>query len=119
MSEINSLITNKIFVEVSKMSSKKKILGARWVFKIKDDGLYKARLVIRGFEQRYEIHYIDTYASVINLTTIRVLLAVATYLDLYIHLLDVKTAFLNSILPEKKRIYMKMPEAYSKLSDDI
>src|SRR5437762_1477517 len=101
MSEINSLVTNKTFVEVSKMPTKKKILRARWVFKIKDDGRYKARLMIRGFEQRYEIYYTDTYAPVVNLTTIRVLLAVATYLDLHIHILDVKTAFLNSILPEK------------------
>jgi hypothetical protein len=75
-------------------------------------------LIIRGFEQRYEIHYTDIYASVINLITIRVLLAVVTYLDLHIYLLDVKTAFLNSILSEKKRVYMKMSDAYSKLSDD-
>ena len=100
------------------MPAKKKILGVRWVFKIKDNGRYKTRLVIRGFEQRYRIYYTDTYASVVNLTTIRVLLAVVTYLDLHIHMLDVKTAFLNSILPKKERIYIKVPDAYSKLSDD-
>ena len=54
----------------------------------------------------------------VNLTTIRVLLAVVTYLDLYIYMLDVKTAFLNSILSKKKRIYIKMLDVYSKLSDN-
>ena len=53
-----------------------------------------------------------------NLTMIRILLAVATYLNLHIHMLDIKTAFLNSILSEKKRIYIKILDAYSKLNDD-
>ena len=75
--------------------------------------------MIRGFEQRYKIYYTDIYALVINLTTIRVLLTVTTYLNLYIYILDVKTAFLNSILPKKKRIYIKILDAYSKLSDDM
>ena len=118
MSEINSLVTNKIFIEVSKMSVKKKILRVRQIFKIKDDDRYKTRLVIRGFEQRYKIYYTNTYASVMNLTTIRILLTVVTYLNLYIHMLDVKTTFLNSILSKKKRIYIKILDAYSKLSDN-
>ena len=53
-----------------------------------------------------------------NLTTIRILLAVIMYLDLYIYILDVKTAFLNLILSTEKRIYIKILDAYFKLSDD-
>jgi hypothetical protein len=30
----------------------KKILTSKWVFKIKDDGRYKARLVVTGCQQK-------------------------------------------------------------------
>ena len=74
--------------------------------------------MIRDFKQRYKIYYTNIYILEVNLTTIRVLLTVVTYLNLYIYMLDVKTAFLNSILSEEERIYMKILDAYSKLSDN-
>ena len=118
MSEVNSLVRNETFIEVAQVPSREKVMGARWVFTRKQDGSYKARLVIRGFEQRYGIHYTKTYAPVVNLATVRVLLAMAAHFDLHIHQMDVKTAFLNSILPEDQRVYMKIPNGYSKISDE-
>lgn len=59
-------------VETKKKSSVtadgKRVLGAKWVFKIKRaaDGSvqkYKARWVVRGFEQVEGSDYADTFAS--------------------------------------------------------
>nr|GFB14837.1 zinc finger, CCHC-type [Tanacetum cinerariifolium] len=66
--------------------------------KMKVDGStdkYKARLVIQGFRQKERIDFFDTYAPVARISTIRLLLALATIHDLVIHQMDVKTAFLN------------------------
>ena len=115
-SELNSLYANETFTEVSEVPAGQKEMGGRWVFKHKVglDGevKYKARLVIKGYEQRFGVHYTETYAPVINLRTVRVLLALAAYLNLEIHQMDVETAFLHSGLPVQERTYMKLPVGY-------
>src|SRR5579859_1283682 len=70
----------------------------------------KARLVARGFSQIYGIDYIDTYAPVIKLTSIRILLTIAAIFGLEIHQMDVVTAFLAGELEEE--IYMEQPEGF-------
>ncbi|KAJ5298140.1 uncharacterized protein N7443_006260 [Penicillium atrosanguineum] len=40
----------------------KKPLTLRWVFRVKDDGTYKARLVVRGFQQVPGRDFLDVYA---------------------------------------------------------
>ncbi|KAH9768292.1 Integrase catalytic domain-containing protein [Citrus sinensis] len=69
-----------------------------------------ARLVAKGFKQRNGIDYFDTYAPVARLTSIRVLFAIASLNNLYVHKMDVKTAFLNGDLDEE--IYMEQPEGF-------
>ncbi|GJR34106.1 zinc finger, CCHC-type containing protein [Tanacetum coccineum] len=71
---------------------------------------FKARLVIQGFRQKEGIDYFDTYAPVACITTIRLLLALASIHNLVIHQMDVKTAFLNGDLDEE--VYMKQPEGF-------
>ena len=61
----------------------------------------KARLVARGFSQIYGIDYLDTYAPVVKLASIRILLAIATIYRLGNHQMDVVTAFLAGELKEK------------------
>ena len=68
---------------------------------------YKARLVIRGFTQRYGIDFFDTYSPVTKIATIRALFALASSYKLLVHQMDVKTAFLNGDLNEE--IYMEQP----------
>ncbi|GJZ56098.1 zinc finger, CCHC-type containing protein [Tanacetum coccineum] len=68
----------------------------KWIFKRKKkvDGTidkFKARLVIQGFRQKEGIDYFDTYAPVARITTIRLLLALASIYNLVIHQMDVKT----------------------------
>jgi hypothetical protein len=120
--ELASLMANNTFKELDSIPKGKKVMGARWVFKHKtdpdDDTLaYKARLVIKGYEQRFGIHYTETYAPVVNLRTVRVFLALVAFLDLELHQMDINTAFLNATLPEHERILMQLPQGYTPTSN--
>ena len=69
---------------------------------------YKARLVIRGSDQKKGIDYFDTYSPVTKIATIRALIALAVIFDLVVHQMDVKIAFLNGDL--KEEIYKTQPK---------
>nr|GEW19099.1 zinc finger, CCHC-type [Tanacetum cinerariifolium] len=60
-----------------------------------------------GFNQTSGINYFDTYALVARISTIRLLIALASIHNLIIHQMDVKTAFLNEDLEEE--VYMNQP----------
>jgi hypothetical protein len=66
---------------------------------------YKACIVVKGFSQVYAIDYDETFAPVVKWTSIQVLLS--AHLDLEVHQMDVKTAFLNGDLEHE--IYMEPP----------
>jgi hypothetical protein len=73
----------------------RKPVGSRWVFTIKDDGRYKARLVAQGYSQKFGLDYGETFSPVIRYDSIKVLIGVAARFGLPVHQMDVKTAFLN------------------------
>jgi hypothetical protein len=92
-----------------------KPVGCKWVFKkkLRPNGTiekYKATLVAKGYTQREGEDYFDAYSPVARLTTIRVLLSMAASYGLIVHLMDVKTAFLNGELEEE--IYMDQPDGF-------
>ena len=92
-----------------------KPLGYKWIFKgkLKADGSidkYSAILVVKGYKQKGGVDYFDTYSLVIRITSIRMLVAIATLHNLEIHRMDVKIAFLNGELNEE--IYMEQPEGF-------
>ena len=83
----------------------KKTVGCKWVFTVKyeSDGsleLYKSRLVSKGFTQTYGIDYLETFAPVAKLNSVRVLLSLATNHDWPLQHLEVKNAFLNGDMEE-------------------
>lgn len=92
--------------------SHKKVICIKWVFKTKlivDSSLnrLKARLIVKGFSQQYDSDYWETFAPVVKLDTILLLLALAAQAGWKIHLLDVKSTFLNGYLQEE--IYVVQP----------
>nr|GEW00633.1 hypothetical protein [Tanacetum cinerariifolium] len=86
------------------------IIGTKWVFRNKLDendvvSRNKARLVAQGCNQQEVIDYDETYALVVRLESIRILLAYACALDFKLFQMDVKIAFLNGCINEEKALY--------------
>ena len=59
---------------------------------------YKARLVAKGYSELKGVDFNETFAPVAKFTTIQCLLAMGAALDLEMHQMDVKTAFVNPYL---------------------
>ncbi|KAJ8463851.1 hypothetical protein ONZ45_g17438 [Pleurotus djamor] len=90
-------------------------VSCKWVFRLKRNEKgevvsHKARLVARGFTQIPGIDYSETFAPVMRLETLRILLALAAKCNLKAHVVDVKGAYLNAKL--KEDIYMMQPPGY-------
>ena len=95
-------------------------MKCKWVFKKKYDidnnVRYRARLVAKGFMQKYGVDYVETFSPVVRHTTLRLLFALSVQLELDITHLDITTAFLNGELEET--IYMEKPYGSAKSTDD-
>jgi hypothetical protein len=81
----------------------------KWVFKVKtkSDGSierYKARHVVRGFQQTQGRDFDETFAPVAHMTTVRTLIVVAANSSWTISQMDAKNAFLHGDLHEE--VYM-------------
>ncbi|KAL6567862.1 hypothetical protein OROGR_001530 [Orobanche gracilis] len=112
--EMDSIMGNGTW-ELVDLPKGKRTRGSKWVFKKKYHrngpiSAYKARLVAKGYRQREGIDYFDTYALVARISSIRTLIAISALKGLYIHQMDVKTAFLNGYLNEE--IYLDQPEGF-------
>ncbi|CAA7404778.1 unnamed protein product [Spirodela intermedia] len=93
----------------------KRIVGCRWVYTVKynSDGSlerYKAKLVAKGYTQPYDIDYVETFALLAKLDTVKILIALAINLELELNQYDVKNAFLHGEI--KEEIYMEPPPYY-------
>ena len=47
-----------------------KIIDCKWIYKLKADGIFKARLVAKDFRQTHGIDYDETFSSVAMLKSI-------------------------------------------------
>ncbi|XP_019189879.1 PREDICTED: uncharacterized protein LOC109184338 [Ipomoea nil] len=112
--EIRALQENNTW-ELTELPTSKIPIGCKWVYKVKlkADGSierYKARLVAKGYTQQLGIDYIETFSPVARITTIRILLAVASSRAWHVHQLDINNAFLHGDLTEE--VYMKLPPGF-------
>jgi Reverse transcriptase (RNA-dependent DNA polymerase) len=114
--EVNALLSKQTLRRVKRelaTMTKAEIVGTTWVFKRKrrPDGAIiklKARLVVRGDQQRHVGCTVnETYAPVMEWSTIRLLLTLAVTHNLCTTQIDFKNAFVQSDLPAP--IYVELP----------
>ena len=53
----------------------RRLVGCRWVFKVKRNGVYRARLVAKCFSQIPRVDFTDNYFPVVNDVTFRTVVA--------------------------------------------
>ena len=112
--EMNSLLGNQIW-ELTKWLAGKKARHNKWIYRIKNeyDGSkrYKARLIVKGFQQKKDIDYSKIFSSVVKMSIIKQVLGMVAVDNLYLEQLDVKMAFLYGNLEED--IYMSQPKRFT------
>ena len=116
--ELHQLHINNTWEEVpARQAPAGQVLGGKWVFKIKRGSenqitRWKARWVVRGFEQVLGINYHETFASVVKPMSYKALFAIAAARGWVIEQMDVKTAFLYGEVDAE--IYVEMPHEFGK-----
>jgi hypothetical protein len=110
--ELSKLMALNTWKVVRRPANERRV-GNKWVFTVKytPTGLvdrFKARLVAQGFSQRWGIDYEETFSPTMRADSMRVLLAIATILDLEIRQVDIVSAYPNSKL--HATVYMRIPK---------
>ena len=94
---MESLISNRTWKLVD-LPPGCKAIGCKWVLRknLKPDGSidkFKARFVAKGFKQKTDLDFFDTFSPVTRITSIRLLIAIVAIFYLQIHQMDVKLLF--------------------------
>ena len=98
------------------------VISAKWVFCWKTDaeGIItkaKARLVARGFGQRFAVDYFETFAATPSMSSIKLVMAVAVQEEWPLYHLDVTQAFVQAKVDTD--VFMKLPEGCSEMTGSI
>ena len=103
------------------LSKGKNALGVKWVYKTKlhSSGKIdknKARLVVKGYKQKFGVDYEEIFAHVTHLEIVRLLLSLVTQKGWKVHQMEVKSAFLNGFQEEK--VYVEQIPGYVKKGEE-
>ena len=103
--------------EVVERTADMHVIQSTWAFKCKryPDGLikkFKARFCARGDQQVEGIDYFETYAPVVQWTTVRLMLILEVLLGLKSKQGDVTAAFLHGKLEKGEKVYIEMPRGF-------
>jgi hypothetical protein len=111
--ELNNFKRNEVWSLVER--PRQNVVGTKWVFcNIQDEhGVVtrnKARLVAKGYSQVEGLDFDETFAPVVRLESIRMLLTYVTHHSFKLYQMDVKSAFLNG--PIKEEVYVEQPPSF-------
>eukprot|EP00804_Cyclotella_cryptica_P025289 CCRYP_010373-RB/>CCRYP_010373-RB protein AED:0.34 eAED:0.34 QI:0/-1/0/1/-1/0/1/0/497 len=95
------------------------VIDSTWAFRIKrfPDGLikkFKARFCVRGDQQVHGIDFFETYAPVVQWTTVHLMLILEVLLKLKSKQGDITAAFVHADVEEGENIYVEMPRGFRK-----
>ena len=103
-------------VKRSTMPANRRCVKCKWVFKIKRDGRFRARLVACGYSQIPGVDFQESFSPVCHDATLRILLICMIIFMLSGKIADVETAFLNGSLEEE--IFMDCPPGMDHEEDE-
>jgi len=91
-----------------------KFITSTWAMKHKANGVFRARLVARGFQQKEGEHFDENSISspVVSDVTIRIVLVLMIIFDWYGIILDINGAFLLGRFSNGETIYMLIPDGF-------
>ena len=116
--EMKSFEDNETFTLVPK--SDQSVISGRWVFTNKIDQnsvtKFKARFVAKGFQQSKGVDYEETFSPTAKMTSVRMLMAIASCFGMKIHQMDVKGAYLNAKID--KDLYIQQPPGFVKIDEN-
>jgi len=99
--EYNSLIQNQTWILIDPPPNCS-IISAKWLFRHKcNSNGSLAYFVAHGFFQQAVLDYSETFFPIFKMTSLRLLLVLATLYNYHIHQMDVIMAFLNGVLKEE------------------
>ena len=112
--EIRALEENETWELVELPQDRTEIKG-KWVYSTKLNNLgevdrYKARYVAKGCSQIPGVDFEETFSPTTRLSTIRCLLQASIQMEMKLHQMDVKSAFLHA--PIDQDVYLQVPEGY-------
>ena len=96
------------------MPEGRRLIGNKWVFKVKRNGTYRSRLVALGYTQIPGVDYTDNFSAVVHEITMRITLIMWMEKGLDIDQMDIETAFLEGTLDslrDSPRLKLSSPSA--------
>jgi Reverse transcriptase (RNA-dependent DNA polymerase) len=108
--ELGDMDNKKVWEIINKedVPEGRRTFKCKWIFKIKKNDIYQARLVACGYNQTPGIDFNEGFAPVINDVSFHIILIVKIMWGLQASITDVETAFLHGKLSEE--IYMNVPD---------
>ena len=96
--------------DINEKPENPRLLGAKWIFKVKKNGVFKARLVAQGFTQILGVDHQNNLSPIIYETTYRIVLTMWAMYGWSAKIKEIETAFLYKDLGEE--IYLMIPKGY-------
>ena len=100
--EYDSITKNQVW-EVVLRPQGKKVVGSKWIYKVKHAAdrsveKYKAHFMEKGFYQKEGIDYEEAFILVARYSSIQNIISLAVEMGWHVHQMDVKTSFLNRVI---------------------
>ena len=111
--EFKDMINRNVwrYAKINRIPQNRRLIGNKWVFKKKRNGVYRARMVALGYAQIPGVDHKDNFSPVVSEIAFRTILILGMIYEWDFEIVDIETAFLYGELEEE--IYMKVPEGLS------
>ena len=116
--EFHDMVKRKVWRQIKKrdIPPDRRCVKCKWVFKIKRNGVFQARLVACGYSQIPGVDFTENYSPVVNDIRFRLFLHAKMLFGLDAKIVDMETAFLYGDLEEE--IFMECPPGMQGVSHD-